>query len=420
MDSETNRGLEYLRDIFESGRILKLGQPVDINRNGFVFYFNVRAFDKMWPFTVRREVLDDLPGMRQYAKSANLLARSLEKRFKNVSPHLFLTGSGRLIRIEHQWPMESLQGPASCVRTKIYDNMTREFANAYLVITHQQSSFELKNDPFQLHCALINSVRKFVDSGGVKFYSSEDEHPDELQKLALSFGARVASPQDPSEFLKHKVELMGFRAGNRDTQVWIADPWDAEYLGVALDGLRQEAEILEAGQYLNLCDGGEFATSNRSLLLELRGTATTASAANKSSISQEEYDVFLSHSHEDKSFVRELASALDNLGISYWLDEMELRLGDSLRAVIDHGLKKSRFGVVILSKHFFAKQWPQRELDGLLAKEIDSKVILPVWHGVDSEDVRKFSPMLAGRYAAISKDGANVVAEKIRDAIHSP
>jgi hypothetical protein len=56
--------------------------------------------------------------------------------------------------------------------------------------------------------------------------------------------------------------------------------------------------------------------------------------------------------------------------------------------------------VVILSKHFFEKDWPERELDGLASKEIKGKkVILPVWHGIGFEEVRNYSPMLADRLA---------------------
>ena len=34
------------------------------------------------------------------------------------------------------------------------------------------------------------------------------------------------------------------------------------------------------------------------------------------------------------------------------------------------GLAQSRYGVVVLSKAFFRKSWPQRELDGLTTKEM--------------------------------------------------
>lgn len=67
------------------------------------------------------------------------------------------------------------------------------------------------------------------------------------------------------------------------------------------------------------------------------------------------YDVFISHASEDKSDVaRPLAALLINAGLTVWIDEAELTLGDSLRRNIDLGLASSRFGVVILSTSFFS------------------------------------------------------------------
>jgi hypothetical protein len=89
------------------------------------------------------------------------------------------------------------------------------------------------------------------------------------------------------------------------------------------------------------------------------------------STSQPTYDAFISHATEDKEeIVRALAELLQENGFSIWYDEFQLRVGDSLRRSIDKGLANSRFGIVILSPHFFAKNWPQYELDGLIAKEI--------------------------------------------------
>jgi len=86
----------------------------------------------------------------------------------------------------------------------------------------------------------------------------------------------------------------------------------------------------------------------------------------------DERDVFISHASEDKDAVaRPLAEALIGGGASVWFDEYELRLGDRLRAKIEDGLRRSRFGAVILSHSFFAKRWPQLELDGLFALEAD-------------------------------------------------
>ncbi len=131
------------------------------------------------------------------------------------------------------------------------------------------------------------------------------------------------------------------------------------------------------------------------------------------------YDVFISHASEDKSDVaRPLAALLINAGLTVWIDEAELTLGDSLRRNIDLGLASSRFGVVILSTSFFSKEWPQKELDALVAREDGrAKVILPVWHGVSSSQIAEFSPLLADKLSVSTSRGVPYVAEAVLQAI---
>lgn len=127
------------------------------------------------------------------------------------------------------------------------------------------------------------------------------------------------------------------------------------------------------------------------------------------------WDIFISHAWEDKETIaRPLAGMLKQVGLRVWYDEFTLALGDSLRRSIDQGLAQSRYGVVILSPSFFSREWPQRELDGLAAREIDSrKVILPVWHGVNRNDVMHYSPVLADRMAVSTSKGLGAVLEEI-------
>lgn len=74
-----------------------------------------------------------------------------------------------------------------------------------------------------------------------------------------------------------------------------------------------------------------------------------------------QWDVFICHASEDKKdFVEELAQRLHDSGLAVWCGSFSLKLGDSLRRKIDEGLANSRYGIVILSKHFFAKEWPQK------------------------------------------------------------
>ena len=131
------------------------------------------------------------------------------------------------------------------------------------------------------------------------------------------------------------------------------------------------------------------------------------------------WDFFISHASEDKDLVaRPLAQALKQAGFRVWLDESELRIGDSLRGKLDDGLKRSRHGVVVLTNHFFAKKWPQEELDALMALSGQGRKILPVWGDMEPEQVALYSPLLAGKLAANVRDGIDAVAQQIVQAVN--
>lgn len=92
-----------------------------------------------------------------------------------------------------------------------------------------------------------------------------------------------------------------------------------------------------------------------------------------------------------------------------------MSVGDSLRRSIDHGLANSRFGIVVLSPDFFNKSWAQRELDGLVARQVSGgqRVILPVWHNISVQDVMEYSPPLADTLAANSTNGLVQVGQDL-------
>lgn len=128
-----------------------------------------------------------------------------------------------------------------------------------------------------------------------------------------------------------------------------------------------------------------------------------------------QWDAFLSHASEDKdAFVIPLVAELEKYGLNIWFDKFTLKVGDSLRRSIEFGLAASRFGIVILSPSFFAKNWPQSELDGLFARQMEGPdVILPVWHQITKQDLLKKVPMLVDKRAANSNDGIAAVAKEL-------
>lgn len=140
-------------------------------------------------------------------------------------------------------------------------------------------------------------------------------------------------------------------------------------------------------------------------------------------VEDETFDVFISHASEDKDdVVRPLANALKASGLSVWYDEFELRIGDSLRRKIDRGLAGSRFGVVVLSKGFFGRGWPEYELDGLVTRAVSGdQVLLPVWHNVSKSEVMGYSPSLADRLArSTTTHTVEEIAAEIVDVIRNP
>ena len=130
----------------------------------------------------------------------------------------------------------------------------------------------------------------------------------------------------------------------------------------------------------------------------------------------EEYDVFISHASEDKEgFVNEFKAELERRGVNVWIDDVAIGWGDSLRAKIDNGLKTSRFGIVVISRHYIRKGWTNYELDGLFEKEMTrGKTILPIWHDISKKEVQDFSPSLAGRKAMTT---GNMTAAEIADEL---
>jgi hypothetical protein len=128
------------------------------------------------------------------------------------------------------------------------------------------------------------------------------------------------------------------------------------------------------------------------------------------------YDVFLSHASEDKEAIaRPLYEALTAAGVSVWFDEAVLKLGDSLSAKIDEGLARCTHGIIVISPSFLDKRWPQRELAGLVAREVagGTNRILPIWHDIDHATLVERSPTLADRVAGRSSEGIPELVRKI-------
>jgi hypothetical protein len=133
-------------------------------------------------------------------------------------------------------------------------------------------------------------------------------------------------------------------------------------------------------------------------------------AAN-ASVSGSTSGVFLCHSHEDKQFARKLAIALAGAGFRVWIDEAEIRVGESLIGKIEEGISGVTHLVAILSPASLQSRWCREELRMALARQIGGKelVVLPVLLG----DCEPPGFLQEKRYADFRKAGR--FAQSVRE-----
>jgi hypothetical protein len=90
--------------------------------------------------------------------------------------------------------------------------------------------------------------------------------------------------------------------------------------------------------------------------------------------------LFISHNHKDKPFVRRLGADLSALGVRVWIDEAEIKIGESLISKISRAIDDMDFLAVVLSPNSVSSNWVQEELYQALDMQISSKMIkvLPI------------------------------------------
>ena len=435
MENEVDAGLKLLKDILQRGGKLSLKESQPL-QDGWTYSITVGDGQKQIELPpLSREFLSDLPGTPNYPKEVDAYARSLEKRIKNPSPRHFYCKSGVPLEIVIEWPLQPMYDIPGTGALLSSDRVRVRACNLrdeglvsifWVVITHAQRDYSFNRNPFLREKAIVRTVRNAVDRQQLQFFP-QDVHPDKGEQIRLEMSTPSrAQTSEIYQFLRGKVFWLAFQQGFESTQVWIADPWDAEYLGVDQKDLIRTAQSLKAQGFLVLDSSAEFASAGQEMLKQADSFQNTMPPTEvhtpdigKDQASRQ-WDLFICHATEDKEdFVRLLAGALREIKLEVWYDDFTLQMGDSLRRSIDKGLASSRYGVVVLSPAFFAKQWPQWELDGLVAREIKDgkKVILPVWHNIVYDDVVKYSPSLADKKAFSSQEGINTIVARILEAI---
>jgi hypothetical protein len=112
--------------------------------------------------------------------------------------------------------------------------------------------------------------------------------------------------------------------------------------------------------------------------------------------------LFLSHCHADKKFVRKLAKDLHDRNVYIWIDEAEIKLGDSLLQKISDGINRVDYVGVVLSQASVRSKWVQKEVEIAMNQEIEGRrlKVLPIL----IEDC-EMPPFIAGKLYADFRKG---------------
>ena len=133
------------------------------------------------------------------------------------------------------------------------------------------------------------------------------------------------------------------------------------------------------------------------------------------------YNVFIGHASEQKNDIAiPIYNELSSIGISSFIDIVEIKWGDSLTKKINRALGESDYFLAIISKDSIKKSWPDKEMNAAIAREISGKQkVLPLFVGSKSEINE-----LLDHYALISdklyyewNDNAKDIAIKIKDLL---
>jgi len=111
---------------------------------------------------------------------------------------------------------------------------------------------------------------------------------------------------------------------------------------------------------------------------------------------------FVSYSGADKPFVERLGRSFRAVGVNYWVDYREIRVGDSITDQISKGLRDAGNLVVVLSRASVKSRWVSEEINAAYMAMVEGMGVRLCPALIESCDV----PVLlrTRRYADFTKD----------------
>lgn len=112
--------------------------------------------------------------------------------------------------------------------------------------------------------------------------------------------------------------------------------------------------------------------------------------------------VFLSFAYEDQILAEKIAIFLQSNGIDTWWAEWCIRPGDSLRQMIDEGLKECTHFIALLTPTSVTRPWVNQEMDAGLVKKLNAQCkFIAIRYNFPA---RNLPPLLSGQNSPEIKD----------------
>jgi diguanylate cyclase (GGDEF)-like protein len=290
-DAEIESGFDYLSQQFGKVNllILKRERPWP---NHKASYLMVGKADRNTDIAISDKFIQEIRHNSEYQTALMAYVIAVAARIRCGSPNSFYCSSRVAVQIEIDWPIRSglVNGRFySSMLTKVIDQSSSKVAHCAVAMDGLFRDYGAS--PFGEAELVTNRVRAAIDRGEVKFHRPDD-HPDDFQKVGRGDDpepdASPISQEELEEFVAGKAYLLGFRAVEVPSEIWVADPWDADYLRVATRDLRQSAFVLQAKGFVRLDSTANFARPSDKLVTtawpEVLGDASRANYQQKLSL----------------------------------------------------------------------------------------------------------------------------------------
>lgn len=265
MDRELQAGLDYLKNsLVRAGIGLIEHRPLANS----LTYILVGESGRTTDIALSNNFLCDLPATHEYQVALDSYASTIAGRLRCGNPNVFCCLSGIAIRADIHWPIQSalVDGAySSWLLVSVFDQLSGKLAKC--AVSLELFRYSPEQTTFHRIRQAVNRIRGAVDGDVITFFGSETPQERYQQIKPMSPQTlTLRSEGEVKDFLLRKTYLLGFQATDSIAQVWIGDPWDAEYLGVSANQLSKAAQVLRAQGLIDLAPGGTFARPSDKLI----------------------------------------------------------------------------------------------------------------------------------------------------------